>query len=607
MIVDVVFDLPVPHPFRYTVPPHLTVSPGQRVRAPLGSQARVGLVVGRREGEEAGLKPLLGPVDPAPILSPSQLAFTRWIAAQSLSSWGSSAAALLPPPPRRAGGGAPAPPDWPGPPGERPRLLAGPAREPRLLAALGEEAEERSLLLLAAGIGDARAWAERLGATLGRPVARLDSGVAERARREAWARLASGEARLAVGTRGALLAPVPPPATLVLLDENDSAHKPPGPPRIHSREVLLERAAREGSRVYLTAATPSVESWWRADQGRLERLEDGPGPWPPVAVVDVRGTLRTHPLSSTLRRAMRETLAAGGRVLLLVTRIGSAMACEECGFVLRCPECAIALAFSRARGQLACRLCRRVDAAPATCPSCRGRRLLPLGWGTERVEHAVRAAFPRAAVAREDRESGGGRRRGRPDEAAPIVVGTPAALRAFRPAGGSLVGFITPDPLLRLPDFRGAERAFSLLWVAAERAGEGGRVVVQTQHPAHYAIRAAAGQELASFYKHELAFRAELGYPPFRRLCLITLRGRAGGAAERLARELEGSLKPLEGTVVYPPAPAGRSPRAPRWQLVVKGGGDLPAQLAPALAAFGRRQRESRGIIEAEMDPVDLV
>lgn len=607
MIVDVVFDAPVFHPFSYRVPAGLTVTPGHRVRAPLGSQARVGLVVATREGDDEKLRPIIGVAESGPILSPSRLELTRWIAAESLSSWGSTLTALLPPAPRTAMENMPAPPDWAPGASERPFLLTGGDREQRLLARLAEEADGRGVLLVAPEIDAAAAWADRLSATRKVPVVRLDSGIPERERWRAWMALARGAARIGVGTRSALLAPVPAPATLALLDENDPAHKPPGPPRIHSRDVIVERARREGSLLYLTAATPSVESWWLSDEGEFHRSENGPSVWPRVSVVDVRGTLRTQPLSPLLRQAMKETLSARGTVLLLVTRIGSAMACGECGFVLRCPDCGIAMAFSRTRRELACRLCRRGDPAPETCPHCRGRQLTPLGWGTERVEQAVRAEFRRSRVIRDDAESGRRRARAMNHGGADVVVGTRAALKAFVPRGPSLIGFITPDPILRLPDFRAGERAFSLLWAAAEKVAEGGRVVIQTQHPTHYAIRAAADQDLAGFYKQEIGFRSELGYPPFRRLCLITVRSRADGTAKRLALELEQELRGLGGLTVYPPAPLGRSPRAPRRQIVLKGGNDLPALLSSLLGPGRQRRSGGRGIIEVEMDPVDLV
>lgn len=609
MIADVVFDLPLPRSFSYRIPPDLRLTPGQRVRAPLQRQARVGLVVGLREGDEKGLKLILGGVESGPMLSPSQLALTRWISAESWSSWGSTVSALLPPAPRGVAQTAAPPADWPGSPGDRPRLLTGGDRERRLLARLAKEADTGGILVVAPEIDEAGRWADRLRAALKAPVVRLDSGIPDGERWTGWMALARGEARVGVGTRSALLAPTPPPATLVLLDEHDPAHKPPGPPRVHSREVLLERARREGSLLYLTSATPSAEAWWRSDDGQFQRVEEGPSPWPEVSVVDVRGSLRTQPLSPALRHAMRETLAARGRVLLLVTRVGSAMACGECGFVLRCPECRIAMTFSRLRREVACRLCRRQDPAPDTCPHCRGRQLAPLGWGTERVEQAVRAQLRHATVVRYDAESRhpAAAVRALSEGKVQVIIGTRAALRAFVPRGPSLVTFISPDSLLRLPDFRAGERAFSLLWAAAEKVAEGGRVLVQTQHPSHYAVRAAADQDLAGFYKHELAFRAELGYPPFRRLCLLTVRSRSEGSARRLAEELAREVGAIGGLTVYPPAPVGRSPQAARWQIVLKGGEDLPARLAPVLSPLLDRRQASRGMIEIEMDPLDLI
>src|SRR6185369_14479868 len=234
-------------------------------------------------------------------------------------------------------------------------------------------------------------------------------GEAEAARAQAWARFGDGAARVAIGTRSALLTPLPPATLLALVDEHEAAHKPPGPPRIHSREVVLERARRERLPVLLTAATPSVELWWRAtDRGGVVMTPPGPGPWPAVTITDTRGILRREPLTPPLARAVRETLAAGRRVLLLVSRLASSLACDECGEIVRCPECALALTYTRAGATLTCRLCGTSVPLMDTCGHCRGRRLSPFGWGLERVEHAVRRRFPKARVARWDPEASRG-------------------------------------------------------------------------------------------------------------------------------------------------------------------------------------------------------
>ena len=601
MIADVAFDAPVDHPFSYRIPAGLAVAPGQRVWAPLRGAARLGMVVAVRDGAEAGLKPLARPADPAPVLGPRGLELVHWIAAQSLSSVGATCGALLPPPPVPPGEDAPPGGGSPRPaPAGTPELLVGGGREKRLLERI--ERAAGPVLVLAPDVEASARWAQRL-ARFGR-VARLDSGVADDARAAAWRALADGATRLATGTRSALLAPLAPRATVALLDEQEAAHKPPGPPRIHTRDVLLERAARESLALVLTAATPSVETWWRADSGRLAAEPARPGPWPAVTLADTRGILKVEPLTPPLARAIRETLAAGRRVFLGVSRLASSLACDECGDVVRCAECRIALAYSRAAATLVCRLCARPTPLPDTCPACRGRRLSPFGWGAERVEHAVRRRFPDARVARYDPDATRGARgeaQRAAATAADVVIGTRGALRLFGPAALGLAGFVAPDQLLRLPDFRAGERTFALLWAAAERVRPDGAVVVQSQNPTHYAFAALSRQDLPTFYRHELRFRAELGSPPFRRLAVVSARGAAGDAS-RLGAALAAALAGAPGLTVYPPA-ADRRGRLVR--LVVKGGAELPDLLRAALAEFRGGAAGRRGIMDVEVDPVE--
>ena len=615
MIADVAFDAPVSHPFSYRVPDGWEPAPGQRVLAPLRGAARVGMVVALREGDDARLKPLLRVADSTPILSPAQLDFASWIAAESLSSLGSTCAALLPPPlldsratgPGSGSGARHAPRMEPpagaprNAPERRPTLLVGAGREQRVLERI--EGAKGGALVIAADVDTAARWAQRLAKV--DQVVRLDSGVDEEVRAKAWRQLADGSARLATGTRSALLAPVAPPGTLVLLDEHEAAHKPPGPPRVHSRDVVLERGAREGATLLLTSATPSVEMWWRADSGRAEAVPAPPGPWPAVSLADTRGILRREPLTPALARAVRETLAAGRRVFLAVTRLTSALACDECGAIVRCAECALALAYSRAAATLACRLCGRTAPLPDTCPSCQGRRLSPFGWGVERVEHAVRRRFPDARIARYDPDGLRGARgetQRAAAAAAQVVIGTRGALRLFGRATLGLAGFVSADQLLRVPDFRAGERTFALLWAAAERLVEGGALVIQSQNPTHYAFDAVVRQDLAAFYGHELRFRGELGYPPFRRLATLTVRGQSAPETERLAARVSAALRTSTALQVYPPG-ADRRNRVRR--VVVKGPAELPRLVGAALEEFRGGRQEGRGIIDVEVDPVE--
>jgi primosomal protein N' (replication factor Y) len=622
VIADVAFDAPVEHPFSYLVPTGWTVAPGQRVLATLRGAPRVGIVVAQRQGPGDGLKPLSGVVDASPLLSAPALDLARWIADQSLTSLGSTCLALLPPPARAARGGrsaatsdrASAPgvgvPGAPSPArpsdadaadSDRPGLLVGPGREARLLAVLAQA--ERPTLVLTADVESAGRWAQRLEG-IG-PVVRLDSAVTDAERTAAWAALAANAARFAVGTRSGLLAPLPAGALLALLDEQDPAHRPPGHPRMHAREVALERAARDGLRAVFTAATPSAEMWWRAEHGHVRLAATPPGPWPAVTVADTRGIARREALTPPLARAVRETLVAGRRVFLVVSRLSSALGCDECGAILKCTDCAIALAYSPAGRTLGCRLCGTSAALPETCPMCRGRRLMPFGWGAERVEHAVRRRFARARIARYDPDAGGGRRGQGQREAAlaaEVVIGPRGALRLFGPASLGLAGFVSPDQMLGVPDFRAAERTFALLWAAAERVRPDGALIVQSQNPAHYALEAVGRQDLGAFYGPELKFRAELGYPPVRRMAIITVGARTA-AAERTAAMVAAALAHGPALTVYAPA-ADRRNRARR--IVVKGGRDLPAVLGEALRQFRvPRGAGGRGIIDVEVDPVE--
>ncbi len=636
-LADVAFDVPLDHPFSYGVPPGWTLAVGQRVAAPLGRAERVGVVVGLRDGDTAGLKPLTRVLDPAPVLDAGGLALAGWIAEQSLSSLGGTLAALLPPSVGAGGRRDPAvrsdnavwsgdavrsdeairsrgpsrtghPRFKPGTPSNteldespKPDVLIGTGRERRLLERVASTTV--AALVIVPDVEAAGRWAQRLDKH--GPVARLDSGVDDATRAGAWAALTAGDARLAVGTRSALLAPLPAGATLALVDEHEAAHKPPGPPRLHSRDVVLERAARSGLDAVLTSATPSVETWWRADSGRARLVTGEPAPWPAIQLADTRGILRREPLTPGLARTVREALAAGRRALLLVSRLTSALACDECGAVVRCPECDVALAYTRAARTLTCRVCGRQTPLPETCPGCRGRRLSPFGWNAERVEHAVRRRFPRARVARYDPDATRGAKAERQRAeaaAAEIVIGTRGALRLFGPASLGVAGFVSPDHFLRLPDFRAGERLFSLLWAAAERVLPGGGLVVQSQTPEHYVFAACARQDLGAFYRQEMKFRGELGYPPFRRLAIVTVTAPAAAETRRLGDEVAAALASATALTVYPPAPARRD-RARR--IVVKGHADLATRLAEALGDFRRPRPKSRGIIDVEVDPVE--
>jgi len=291
-------------------------------------------------------------------------------------------------------------------------------------------------------------------------------------------------------------------------------------------------------------------------------------------------------------------------VFLVVSRLTSSLACDECGTVVRCAACAIAFAYSRAAARLVCRLCGTSQPLPDTCTACHGRRLTPFGWGAERVEHAVRRRFPDARIARWDPEATRGARgeaQRAAAAAADVVIGTRGALRLFGPAALGLAAFVAPDQLLRAPDFRAGERTLALAWAAAERVAADGALIIQSQNPGHCAFEAVARQNLNEFYGPELKFRAELGYPPFRRLAVVTTRGADAAETRRLAEAVGAALRGAKGLTVYPPVP-DRSDRTRR--IVAKGDHDLPRRLDEALREF-KSTTAGRGMIDVEVDPVE--
>jgi primosomal protein N' (replication factor Y) len=615
-IADVAFDVPLRHALSYAVPPGLALAPGQRVLAPLQGRPRVGIVLALREGSPEKLADVASALEPVPVLSRAMLDVGRWAAAEGLSAPGSALAAMLPPPPRRGAAEVVAPPPEPAssPAGE-PALWTDVARHARLV----DEAARAPgpVLVVAPDIESAARWAERLGA------ARLDSEAPDAARRAAWFGAMRGRPRVVVGTRSSLLVPLPSPALLAMLDEHDPAHKPPGAPRLHSRDLLRERARREGSRLLLLAGAPSVESWhrhgssgaaveWRGAVGwrgaaegepsgyvvQSERSEAGLGE---IIPANTRGILRNHPLTLPLTRALEDASRGGGRVALVVSRESAALGCDECGEVIRCGDCGVPLGHSRVSPMLTCRLCGQTSATPAACPRCGGHRLSPFGWSPERVMTALRKRFPRLTATR------GGSSRGRPDPRAQVLVGGAGVLRGLEPGSLAAVGFIALDGLLRVADFRAGERAFQALWAAAEAVGARGRVIVQTLHAGHYAIEAARARRRAAFYEPELRFRAELGYPPFRRLCAVAARGRADGDGRALLQECAALLRGIPDLTVYAPMPLGGPlGRRPWWRMLVKGPEHLPHLVEAPLRPLLERRRRPTGMIEIEVDPISL-
>ncbi|HEY1547403.1 MAG TPA: primosomal protein N', partial [Kofleriaceae bacterium] len=434
--------------------------------------------------------------------------------------------------------------------------------------------------------------AARFRARFGDEVAILHSGLSEQARLGEWSRLRRGQARIAVGARSAVFAPLERIGVIVVDEEHDGSFKQEEGVRYHARDVALVRAQRAGAVCVLGSATPSLESFAHARRGtyRLLTLAKRPTarPMPSVDVVDLRVHIPDGDamLSNVLREAIGTSLAAGDQSILFLNRRGFAtfVLCRACGHSFRCPHCAVSLTYHRHSDRLTCHYCGYVRRVPEACPECKTNgAIVRKGLGTERVADAVAAEFPQARVARLDRDVASGSKieavlarvaRREID----VLVGTQMVTKGHDFPGVTLVGVLCADTGLDLPDFRASERTFQLLAQVAGRAGRGeraGRVIVQTYRPGASAVIAAAAHDYVQFFEAETASRAELGYPPHGRLIAVRIDGGDEHAVAGAARKLAdvGEAIGLAGVELRGPVPAPleKLRNRTRWQIWLRG------------------------------------
>ena len=390
-------------------------------------------------------------------------------------------------------------------------------------------------------------------------VALLHSRLTPGERAEQWQRIRLGVAPVVLGARSAIFAPLERIGIIVIDEEHENSYKQEEAPRYHAREVAWWRARYHGALLLMGSATPSLESYREAEGGGARLLEMSsrvtPMELPPVTVVDMREELRQghrHIFSRPLLAALDEVLQRGEQALLFLNRRGFAgfVLCRECGYVVRCPHCAVSLTLHLDRSRMVCHYCSYEEPLPQSCPECKGVRIRHFSAGTQRVESEVQKLYPQASLVRMDsdttRQRGAhGRlyrrfREGKAD----ILIGTQMIAKGFDFPRVTLVGAVTADTILNLPDFRAAERTFQLLTQVSGRAGRGkgkGKVVIQTYHPEHYSIQAAAAHDYQSFYRHELELRRALLYPPFTDLVRFLM----SGGDEALLWEAAGQLRTL--------------------------------------------------------------
>ena len=499
---------------------------------------------------------------------------------------------------------------------------------------------EISLTVQALGIYRAR---------FGDRVAILHSALSIGERWDEWQRIRTGEAAVVIGARSAVFAPTPALGLIVVDEEHETSYKQEQAPRYHAREVALKRGELSGCPVVLASATPALESFYQAEAGAYRllqlprRVEDRP--LPRVSIVDMRsrkdssapprqpsnssqaetGPQRSAIFSAALQQAIAARLAAAEQVILFLNRRGFAtfLLCPICGESLRCPDCRVALKYHREERQVRCHHCGLARPAPDVCSRCGGSQIRFSGFGTERVQRELERLFPRARPERMDRDTTsrkgahvrivGHFRAAETD----VLIGTQMVAKGFDFPGVTLVGVISADTSLNLPDFRAAERAFQLLTQASGRSGRGeknGEVIVQTYLPQHYSIQAAAQQDYLAFYRQEIEARRELNYPPLSHLVNVVVsadeEGEAAARAQRISEELR-RLAPAhagEGAVEVlgpAPAPLAKLRGKHRWHLLVRGKrAEVHRLVKDALMAIAEWGKP--GLV-VDVDPVSLM
>ena len=480
-------------------------------------------------------------------------------------------------------------------------------------------------------------------------VAVLHSHLSAGERHDEWHKIRQGRARIVIGARSAIFAPVEPLGLIIVDEEHETSYKQEEAPRYHARDVAVMRGQMENAIVVLGSATPSLESYYNCKRGKFtllelpERVDDQK--MPHVRVVDMRQAARGEKgipiFSPQLKEAIHQRLERREQTILFLNRRGysTSLQCPKCGEVVQCPNCSLALTFHRQEQKLACHICGHVAPVPSVCPNakCKNPAIRFAGTGTQRVEETLARLFPQARIKRMDADTMrrkddyrnvlGDFRAGKTD----ILVGTQMIAKGLHFPNVTLVGIIYADLALHQPDFRAGERTFQLLTQVAGRAGRGdveGEVFVQAFAPFHPAIQYARRHDFTGFYDQEMEFREQLKYPPVSRVALLTLKGRneekVKFSADHLKRMLESKVQSPKSKassdgatldlgpwtldlIISGPAPAPllRAETFYRYQIMLRT--RAMSKLSQALAKIiGALALPDDVTLTADIDPVNL-
>jgi primosomal protein N' (replication factor Y) (superfamily II helicase) len=490
----------------------------------------------------------------------------------------------------------------------------------------------RSAMMLVPEIALTPVFSRRLRAQFGDQVAIFHSSLSKGERFDEWTRVRNGEARIVIGTRSAVFAPIANLGLVIVDEEHESTYRQQDSPYYNGRDTAIVRAQKESAVVVLGSATPSLESFHNARVGRYHYLHlpdrIANRPLAAARIIDMREVFARYGkpriFSDELLAAIEETHARGEQSIILLNRRGysSFVLCRSCGESIHCPNCDVTLTYHRSERVIVCHYCNHRQAAPSACPTCEGRYIYYIGEGTEQIEELLSKLFPALRIARIDRDTTARRSlfekslldfgAGRLD----LLVGTQMLAKGHDFPNVTLVGVVSVDAGLALPDFRSAERTFQLLTQVAGRAGRGdrpGQVLIQTYHPYHYALKHAAAQDYAGFYDEEIRYRQNHSYPPFVALASLLVHGpdlsKTRTTALELRKEFDLANQDRACRVLGPaPAPLARLRNEHRIQLLVKSRSRRRLrQLVDAAVAAAIARGHNARMIDVEIDPITIM
>jgi primosomal protein N' (replication factor Y) len=652
--VRVAFPIPVEETFWYRNPGFAPLEIGMRVEAPLGKRAKAtGYAIEIADSvvlDPARIREILRVVDAEPLFDLEMLGLGKWLAAMYHCSLGEALSAMLPsarrerqdlseefdevelssspleltPGQRAALQGILAEP-------EGMFYLYGPTgtgkTEVFLQLAEAALAKGQGVLYLVPEIALTRQVEQDARRRFGGSCAIIHSRLTPSRKLAEWRRIAKKEARIVIGARSAVFAPIPDLGLIIIDEEHDTGYKSGTTPRYHARQVAMHRASLAKARIVMGSATPSPEAWHACLQGQIHRFDlatrPAGGSFPLIHIVDMRG--REGLISDELAEALREAKTAGRQAILFLNRRGFArtLICQTCGTEITCKHCSVPLTYHKSSGRLTCHYCGYSEPKLLACPTCGSLDLAWASYGTERIEEELRERFPDMSLARLDTDSAGTKgkleetlrafRNGQID----MLVGTQMVAKGLNFPGVRVVGILMADQGLAMPDFRAAERVFSLIVQVAGRAGRhrpDGLVFVQTRKPDSPIIRLAAAGDVLGFLERELEMRRHLEFPPAGRLCRLVFRSRlahdarnAAESAAKAARHLAEEPQFADIEVLGPSeCPLAIIADNHRYQLIFR------ARRFQALQNFvkmlkPRIELPSSAYLEIDIDPVNMM